>query len=337
MLMENFMVLENKAIQLHSGVFAGVDVHSCYPSGELEGIRLSEKNMLVTHIGELVPAYTETTRRKNKYSVEFHRNGMVKAVALDEQQEIETPIGEFPAELVTFYDTGELHRFFPLDGKISGFWSEEEEKALSIPFTFDVGFSRFTALINGITLWKSGAIRSITLFPGEVIKVDTKQGTIQSRHGLSLFESGELESLEPDEPTPIHTPIGIITVYDTEAVGVNADENSLAFDEAARVKRLITTYNRIAVQTEDGRLKLFHPEVAVHPLEDDESFLKGMRISFDYQANTVTIKDGDESGTFSIDGCGFHIERMDNALASCSPADCASCSLGCESTVVRTS
>ena len=87
--MENFMILGNNTIQLHSGVFAGVQAYSRYPTGELEGIRLSEKNMLVTHVGELVPTYTETTRRKNKYSVEFHKNGMVKAVALDEQQEIQ--------------------------------------------------------------------------------------------------------------------------------------------------------------------------------------------------------------------------------------------------------
>lgn len=31
---------------------------------------------------------------------------------------------------LTFYENGELKRVFPLDGKISGFWSEEEEKRL---------------------------------------------------------------------------------------------------------------------------------------------------------------------------------------------------------------
>ncbi|MFP3156312.1 hypothetical protein LQZ18_18160 [Lachnospiraceae bacterium ZAX-1] len=327
--MENFMMLENNAIQVNSGVFAGIEAHLCYPSGELEGIRLSEKNMLVTYIGELVPAYTETTRRKNKYSVQFHKNGMVKAVSLDEQQEIETPIGEFPAELVTFYNTGELYRFFPLDGKISGFWSEEEEKALCIPFSFDLGFAQFVALLSGVVFYKSGAIKSIALFPAEVISVTTKSGVLYSRQGISLFESGELESLEPEEPTSIQTPIGKIIAYDTEAVGVNADKNSLMFDVAGRVKQIITAYSRIAVQTQDGSLKMFRPSKTVHPLDDDAVFVKGMKIGFDYESNTVTIVSDDSSGAFFIDKCGFHIEHIDSAQASCSPTDCAGCSLNC--------
>ena len=228
--MQNFILLDDNKIQLPGGVFAGVESYVCYPDGELEGIRLSEKNMLVTHAGELVPAYTETHRRKVKYSVEFFRNGMIKAVSLDEQQEIQTPIGEFPAELVTFFETGELKRFFPLDGKISGLWSEEEEKKLAIPFSFDLSFTKFTAVITSVGFYKDGDIRSITLFPGETIIIQTQYGEISVRGGFSLYESGELESLEPSRQTQIQTPIGVIAAFDPNAVGVNADSNSLAFD-----------------------------------------------------------------------------------------------------------
>jgi len=325
--MENFMILGNNTIQLHSGVFAGVQAYSRYPTGELEGIRLSEKNMLVTHVGELVPTYTETTRRKNKYSVEFHKNGMVKAVALDEQQEIQTPIGEFPAELVTFYDTGELHRFFPLDGKISGFWSEEEERVLAIPFSFDLGFAKFISMLNGMAFYKNGAIRSITLYPDEIIDVGTHSGIIRVRNGLSLFGSGELESVEPKEPVSVNTPIGTLAAYDPEAVGVNADTNSLAFTSDGRVKSLTAAYNRIAVQTETGELKMFRPLETVHPLDDDATLAKGMKIIFDYEMNTVEIADGESSGLFAVDKCGFHIENTGSTPLSCSPAACTSCSL----------
>ena len=325
--MENFIILENKAIQLPSGIFAGVRNHSCYPSGELEGIRLSEKNMLVTHIGELVPVYTETTRRKNKFSVEFHKNGMVKAVALDEQQEIKTPIGEFPAELVTFYDTGELHRFFPLDGKISGFWSEEEEIKLTIPFSFDLGFAKFTSRLNGMAFYKSGTMRSITLYPDEIIDVGTPFGIAQARNGLSLYESGELESLEPNKPISVNTPIGIFAAYDPGAVGVNADANSLVFTSEGKIKSLITAYNRIAIQTEEGELKMFRPLETVHPLYDDATLVNGMKIMFDYEMNTAEITSGETTGLFAVDKCGFHIETTGSTPLSCSPAACASCSL----------
>jgi antitoxin component YwqK of YwqJK toxin-antitoxin module len=235
---KNFILLENKMIQLPSGVFAGVTHHACYPDGELEGIKLSEKNMLLTHAGELIPFYTETNRRKNKFSVEFYQNGMIKAIALNEVQEIQTPIGEFPAELVTFFETGELNRFFPLDGKIGGMWSEQEEKALTIPLSFDLPFTTFTAIISGIAFYKSGNIRSITLFPGETICLATKYGEIVTRNGFSLYESGKLESLEPAVPTLIKTPSGPLNAFDPDAVGINADVNSLVFDENGEILAL---------------------------------------------------------------------------------------------------
>jgi hypothetical protein len=233
--MKNFNILENKMLQLPSGVFAGVDSYVCYPSGQLEGVKLSEKNMLVTHVGELVPFYTETHRRKNKYSVEFYKDGMVKAIALNDVQEIQTPIGEFPAELVTFFETGELKRFFPQDGKIGGMWSEKEEKALAIPLSFDLPFASFTAIINGVAFYKSGNIRSITLFPGETVRISTQYGEITTRNGFSLYESGCLESLEPAVPTVINTPTRAIKAFDPDAVGVSGDVNSLVFDEEGEV------------------------------------------------------------------------------------------------------
>jgi hypothetical protein len=167
--------------------------------------------------------------------VEFYKDSMVKAIALNEVQEIQTPIGEFPAELVTFFETGELKRFFPLDGKIGGMWSEQEEKALAIPLSFDLPFASFSAIISGVAFYKSGNIRSITLFPGETVRISTKYGEIITRNGFSLYESGNLESLEPAVPTVIKTPTGTLNAFDRDAVGVSADVNSLVFDEEGEV------------------------------------------------------------------------------------------------------
>jgi hypothetical protein len=331
--MQNFDVLENNMIQLPTGVFAGVDSCYRYPGGELEGIKLSEKNMLVTHAGELVPAYTETHRRKNKDSVEFYKNGMIKAVALDELQEIQTPIGEFPAELVTFFDTGELKRFFPLDGKISGLWTEEEEKNLAIPLSFQFPFASFTAIISGVAFYKSGDIRSITLFPGEAIDIHTECGMILTRNGFSLYEdSGELESLEPAGPTVVKTPLGAITAFDPNAVGINADVNSLIFDENSRVSSLITVHNRIAAQTEDGRMTMWAPREVVNPLDNESMMTEGLRISFDYGKNTVTLADGQKEAEYPLSATAFTITAHDgpSMFGTCSPSACASCSLGCK-------
>jgi hypothetical protein len=243
--------LDNKTLKLASGSFTGVESYVCFPSGELEGIKLSEKNTILTHAGELVPAFTETNRRKNKYSVEFYKSGMIKAVALDEVQEISTPIGEFPAELVTFFQTGELKRFFPLDGKISGMWSEAEEKALGIPLSFEFPFTSFSAIISGVAFYKSGRIRSVTLFPGETISIKTKYGDIPTRNGFSLYESGSLESLEPASPVQIKTPGGTITAFDPNAVGINADLNSLVFEEDGAFRSFTVTENRLSFYIEE--------------------------------------------------------------------------------------
>jgi hypothetical protein len=298
--MQNFNLLDNKTVQLPSGVFAGVESYDLYPDGELLGLRLSERNMLVTHVGELVPVYTETHRRKTKYAVEFYKNGMVKAVALNELQEIETPIGEFPAELVTFYETGELKRFFPLDGKISGMWSEEEEKALAIPLSFDLPFAAFTAIVSVVAFYREGDIKSLTLFPGETVHVATRYGEIPTRHGFSLYESGQLQSLEPAVSYILDTPIGRLAAFDPNAVGVNADANSLAFDEAGAVLALVTAHNRVAAQTLDGRLLLFGPREVINPLDDETMITEGLGIIFDYGVETVTFTSSGEECRLSL-------------------------------------
>lgn len=325
--MENFYMINDRTIQVRTGVFGSVESYRCYSTGELEGIQLSDKNMVVTHIGELVPFYTETTRRKNKYSIEFYKDGMIKSVALEKQQEIYTPIGDFPAEFVTFYSTGELNRFFPLDGKISSFWTEEDEKALQIPLTFDLGFIRFKALISCVALWKDGSIRSITLFPGEVINIKTSVGDIAARNGFSLYQSGELESLEPAGPVLIPTPIGRLTIFDPDALGITADRNSLIFDKKGRVINLVTSENRIAVQTESGHLKMIEPKLVVNQLDGETMIRKGLTIRFDYSRDQVVINDGDEDCTFSLSNAGFTIERVENPYWTCSTSQCAGCSM----------
>ena len=328
--MSNFSLLDDKIIQIEKGELAGVESYSCYPDGELLGVKLSEKNMLVTHVGGLIPAYTETHRRKNKYSVEFYQSGKVKKIALDEMQEIQTPLGELPAELVTFFESGELKRVFPLDGKISGMWSEQEEKTLAIPLSFELPFATFTAIIGGIAFYKSGVIRSITLFPGETVSVATKYGEIKARNGFSLYESGKLESLELSAPVVIKTPIGALTAFDPNAVGINADINSLMFDEDGRIIALTTVNNRVAAKIENEKPLLFSPREVVNPLDDESMMTEGLKLSFDYDTDTVQFTEGEKDTIMLISGCAFSITEYLSSTPMCAPASCAACSLGCK-------
>jgi len=308
----------------------GVDSYSCYPSGELLGVKLSKKMLLLTSAGELIPAYTETHRRKNKYSVEFYQSGKIKKVALEEVQEAQTPLGEMPAELVMFYESGEVKRVFPLDGKISGMWSEQEEKALAIPLSFELPFTAFTAIIGGIAFYQSGDIRSITLFPGETVPISTKYGEIIARNGFSLYESGKLESLEPSAPFAVQTPIGAITAFDPNAIGINADINSLVFDEDGKIITLTTALNRVGAKTADGQLLLFAPREVINPLDDESLMTEGLTITFDYSADTIKFTEGEKKTTLSISQSAFTITVYSSSVLTCNPVDCAACSHGCK-------
>lgn len=324
--MMNYLVIDESHIQIEHGILGDVRAFHTYPSGELESVSLGDRNMVVTHAGELVPAYTETPRRKNKPALEFHKNGMIKGVCMEEQVEVMTPIGELPSEHVTFYPTGELYRIFIVDGQITGFWSEEEEKAYNIPLTFAFGFGEFTACLTGICFYKSGAIKSVTLFPGERISLNTPAGPLDTSIGFSLYESGELETVEPAEPILINTAIGQFTAFDPDALGIHADKNSIGFDEKKRLRNFSTVENKLMIQTDDGEFLIMKPQEAVHPLHDDEKILLPMKIEFDFEEDTVTIQ-ADVTRTFSMKTTNFTIGKIDTGALGCSPSDCASCSL----------
>jgi len=329
--MRNFSLRENNAIQYAGGVLAGVESYACYSGGELLGVKLAARNTLATGAGELIPAYTENHRRKNKYSIEFYQSGALKKVSLDKAQKVRTPLGELPAELVTFFETGEVKRVFPLDGKISGMWSEREEKALATPLSLALPGAAFTAIIGGVAFYQSGAVRSVTLFPGETISIAAKDGEITARCGFSLYESGKLQSLEPSVPVVMQTPIGAITAFDPNAVGVNADVNSLVFGEDGAIVTLTTVHNRVAARTTDGRRLSFAPRETINPLDGESTITEGLKIAFDYHAGTVRLSEGGKETALPVSGGVFNITAHSAATFACGPAGCASCSLNCES------
>lgn len=307
--MNTMMQLDDKTLQTPFGILGAVRSFERYPSGELKSAILGDENVILTHAGELTPYYTETPRRKYKPSVEFFKSGLVKAVSLEEQQEVRTPIGELPAELITFYESGELCRVFPLDGKVTGYWTEADEAEENIPLTFDLGFVQFTAKLSAICFYPSGDIKSITLFPGETITV----GEVNVRHGLALYESGALSSLEPATPTMVPTPIGTLTAFDSEAIGVHADENSLHFYEDGSIKSLKTMTNTITVTCGDGSKKTYTQEPIPGLPEEETAFLP---LTVHFHENGVSFNR--EEVHYPYDTIKFHIKgKKLTCLGSC--------------------
>ncbi len=314
-------------LQTPYGIFSGISARDYYPGGKLRGIRLEEQNIILTHAGELIPFFgDDSPRRKYRSTVTFHTNGMIKAVELEAQQEVLTPIGELPAELITFYDSGEVKRVFPLNGKISGFWSEEDERTLHIPLRFEFDFTSFTAMISSICFFKSGSIKSVTLFPEEQLVIKhALLGEIRARHGFSLFEDGRLQSFEPAAAISLKTPIGTISAYDCGACGINADCSSLRFDKQGRIAGFVCSDNRIFVNSKMNGMFSLEAKEITGDADECSSTMIPLKIDFDYEERAVVITDYlRKPMCFSFDD-DFVIYQ--GGITGCTSADCASCKL----------
>ncbi|MDR2357924.1 MAG: hypothetical protein LBD92_07595 [Oscillospiraceae bacterium] len=318
--MKNYTVLDKGRVTTPCGVFDGVEKLVEYETGEILGLNFNARNILRTRSGEFVPFYEQTARRKNKLAVECHKNGALKAAALNEPGEVPTPVGALPAELVTFYDTGELSRVFPRDGAISGYWTEEDERRLYTPLSFDFGFTRFTALVSCVAFYRSGAVRSVTLFPGELIRVTSPVGDVAVSGGFSLYEDGALASCEPSYPVKIPTPIGVLTAHDPRAAVVSADSCSLRFNRSGAVSSLRTARDAVAARLPDGRVCLRAPAEAPHPSDGDQTVTAAMTVAFG--GGVVTI-DGE---SFDIGECDFTVAPYAARCGGCeSCGDCGGC------------
>lgn len=228
---------------------SGAAPQFCHPDGSPAGMLPGQRIELPTPVGALVPQYApEDPRRPVVQPVELHPDGGLKALSLQERVEVATPIGPMAAERITFHPGGQLRRVFPLDGKISAYWDLEHEAALAGPQCVDTPLGRITARILSAHFFASGALRSITLWPGERVVIATPQGPARVSVGFSLYPSGALRSLEPDVPFEVRTPVGALLAFDTDPQGgVAADLNSLRFDEAGAVTALTTATDTVVV------------------------------------------------------------------------------------------
>ena len=229
--------------------FPGAVVQCLHPDGSPAEVLPMERIELPTPAGVLVPQYEpEDPRRQRVQPVELHPGGGLKAVSLQERAVVETPVGPMTAERVTFHPGGELRRVFPLDGKISAYWSVENETALAGPQRMQTPIGVVSARIISVHFFPSGALRSVTLWPGERVTIVTPQGPASVSVGFSFHESGALRSFEPDAPFEAKTPVGTVLAFDTDPEGgMAADLNSLQFDEAGNVTALTTATDKVVV------------------------------------------------------------------------------------------
>ncbi|MBC2607294.1 hypothetical protein [Pelagicoccus albus] len=263
----------------------GISSSSTYSDGTLKSCTFKEENRIQTPIGEVIPQYRTAVygerQKKHRAALTFFKNGQLKSAALEEATALQTPIGEMNAELVTFYDNGSLNRIFPLNGQIDGYWSETNEGELAEVLDFDLSVGKFSAKIINAHFYPSGAVKSITLWPGQKISIQTPVGEMSVRTGFSLYEDGSLKTVEPSAPFEIQTPIGPIKAFDAEMVGINSDQSSVRFDTDGTLTSLKTIHTGIRAVATDNSVTVIEPFEAPSLIEMTEMRTIPMEVCFD--------------------------------------------------------
>lgn len=219
-----------------------------YPSGALHSCIASEKARLDTPLGPLTPQFTANTLRKRQLPcITFHENGMLRSLPLEEQVAVPTPLGDMPAEFVTFYPGGQVKRVFPLNGRLSGFWSQENEAALTRPLNLATPLGEFELTVTSAYFGPQGALRSLTLWPGTEIDLPCPCGPVPTRIGMAFFDTGALKSVEPARSVAVPTPLGELSAFNPDAHGISGDINSLCFSPSGEVAGLATIANAFEI------------------------------------------------------------------------------------------
>ena len=137
------------------GILNGATIASSYSTGEPEAYRIEEESELEILERKFVPLYDfQNGRRKEFPAIKVYKNGNIKSLALNTSTPINTSIGIYDVEKITFYEDGQINRIFFLDGKLSGYWTEEDEYNLSKAYSFNFNFSKFEAKIISLHFYK---------------------------------------------------------------------------------------------------------------------------------------------------------------------------------------
>lgn len=305
----------------------GITSCTTYENGNIRECKVDQPNILHTNYGDLTPQFSRPDeRKKDAKALSFYENGNLKSIALETRQKIHTPIGTLTAEMITFHQSGAIDSLFPTNGQIGFGWSLADETKITEKYDFQFPFGQFSARIIGLRFYESGQLSSLILWPGEIVKLETPAGTIPVRIGFKLYESGALQSVEPAHPIILDTPIGPITAFDYTALGMDADFNSISFDEEGRLNGLMTNSDFVIKNITTGQRDTVFQHLRLDMLSDN--YLK-VPTSIYFESDQVTFNNSENTFTYTINNHKFLSLYDGNSLdGACSPSDCSEC-IGC--------
>ncbi|MDF2884473.1 MAG: repeat protein [Clostridiaceae bacterium] len=290
------------------GDIQGISSMDYYKNGNPRNCVVNKINELKTNYGTLIPQYDNgSDRRKHVNSFSFYDDGNLKSIYLQNQTKFNTSIGALPGELITFYLNGNINRIFPLNGQITAYWSELDEYKLAENVSLNLSVGKFEKKVICVHFYEDGVVKSITLWPSNTVEINLPIGNVAARIGLSFYNDGNLKSFEPLKPTKIETPIGTITAYDVNALGIHGDLNSVNFSKDGSIESLITSSDTIEVTTKTGEKKSYKPGLKTSVMNDEVKDVVPMSISFNDNKVCFNNNPKDEH---SLNECTFEVKYI---------------------------
>jgi len=283
---------------------------------ELSAVKLLTGVEWTLSCGPVLPQFDAAEGGRRQHApVYFHPNGNVRSLPLQERSPIAVGEEILPAELVTFHASGEVRRVFPSAGKLSAYWTEEQEMESTPWMELPIGGVRVPVRCINAEFFPSGALASLTLWPGETLRLNTNVGKIFLRSGIAFYENGHVRSYEPAEPVSVQTPLGNMMAYHTSPLGISGDLNSLRYREDGKVRSFITMESTLEIL--DGSvLRQFGPYKTQSYCEEADTEVKGMQVEFDQE--NVYLRTQEEQ-SFSLKGldCTVGQSKLRYGAVSC--------------------
>lgn len=271
------------------GRLIGCGIQNYYPNHQIKEVTITKRNELLTSYGKMIPKYQiSEARDKYRNSLSFYSNGNIKSIYLEERVYVNTSIGTINAEFLTFYEDGEIHRVFPRYGQLSGFWSEENEYETESEFHIKLAPCVIDHKITSFSFYQSGELAAVTILSSDQLGIDTPLGRLQGRYGVAFFPSGLLKSMEPAFPIRIKTTLGVATLYDTQAIGVHADKNSLGFDENGQLTSMAIIAETLHVKR-DQKEVILSPRCVASQIDPEK--LEILPLNIDLTPEHIIVRD----------------------------------------------
>ncbi|MCW3806704.1 hypothetical protein [Plebeiibacterium marinum] len=251
-------------------------------NGNIDTVLVGEEIILETSVGNLIPRYTldDDSGRKKEAPVKFYKTGELKSLPLEKLTEIPTSVGTIKSELVIFYKSGALYRTFPLNGKVTGFWTEENECELAEIIDIQTAVGEIKVKPIYLQFYETGELESLLFWPNEHVKITTDMGEMLIRKGISFYKNGKVKGFEPLEELAVNSPIGKLKVFDPDPNGIQAESHSLCLNEDGSVQSVITSSNQIVVKKGSVEYKRFSPKLVTSYCNENAFFISPLKIVF---------------------------------------------------------